>query len=634
MGAAAFTIPSIFTAIDKFSAPIRGMGNAVQGFVSRSERALGRANMAFSKLMAPVTGLNKLLMGLGYYVGLFTLVRIVKNAIDIFADFQQANADLAVVMGVSVQKNRILAMEARRIGLNYGVAATEVVRMQHALATLGFEQADIMKMGKPLMTGTSALEGADPEKLANTVGALINTFDQLAAGDTQHILDVMALSANRTALNFEKLATTLPIVSGPANAVNISFEETVALLGVLSNAGVHVATSATSLKNIFIDSAKKGHTYAQVIENISKNSEKLTYANKKFGKRSVVSALVLAQKMHDAKNGVMALTKEFKNAELGLTDLIAAERLNTFRGAQHMLNAAYKEFILSIEDGNGPLAKSLTNILKIAAAVLLLSTDSDQAREAITKIDKTILDSAKRWLLWLKVIKWVAIAIISVKAALMVWSAGVTIATAGIWIATTAMKAFSWAIFLVNYAMLANPIGLIIAAVVLIVAVITAAIVKFNEWGAAVLLLLGPLGFLPLVIMTIINHWDRMVNAFKNVGIIAGLKAIGNTILDVILLPLQQIVGLIGKITGANWAISAAEGIENFRTKLASYEGGDAAKITPAINPKSTDQESRNSQTFNGRVWLDINDPGGHVKNVDSDSSFIMPRVTPTNSFQ
>ena len=122
-----FVIPSVFTAVDKFSGPMKGMGNAVQGFVSRSERLLGRANVAFTKLMSPIAGLNKMLMGLGFYVGLFTLVRIVKIAIDIFADFQQANVDLAVVMGLNVRQNRILAEDARRIGLNYGEAATSVV---------------------------------------------------------------------------------------------------------------------------------------------------------------------------------------------------------------------------------------------------------------------------------------------------------------------------------------------------------------------------------------------------------------------------------------------------------------------------------------------------------------------------
>jgi TP901 family phage tail tape measure protein len=276
-----------FTAVDKFSGPMKQMGNAVQGFVSRSERLLGRANAAFSKLMTPLTGINKMLMGFGVYIGLFTLVRVIKNAIDVFANFQQANADLAVVMGTTVKENRALANEARRIGLAYGESATEVVKMQHALATLGFERSDILTMGRPLITGSAALEGANPEKLAETVGAVINSFDNLVPKDTQHILDVMALGANRTALNFEKLAATLPIVSGPANAVGISFERLIALLGILQNAGVHVQTSATSLKNIFIDSAKKGHTYEQVLANIAKNSDKLVAANKKFGKRSV-----------------------------------------------------------------------------------------------------------------------------------------------------------------------------------------------------------------------------------------------------------------------------------------------------------------------------------------------------------
>lgn len=628
----AFTIPSIFTAIDKFSSPIRGMGNAMQAFVSRSERALGRANAAFTKLMSPIAGINKMLMGLGYYVGLFTLIRILKNAVDIVADFQQANADLAIVMGVSVKSNKVLADEARRIGLNYGVAATEVVRMQHALATLGFEQNDILKMGKPLITGSSALEGANPEKLADTVGALINTFDTLAAGDTQHILDVMSLSANRTALNFEKLATTLPIVSGPANAVNISFEETVALLGVLSNAGVHVATSATSLKNIFIDSAKKGHTYAQVIDNIAKNSDKLTYANKKFGKRSVVSALVLAQKMHDAKNGVMALTEEFKKAELGLTNLIAADRLNTFRGAQKLLSASWQEFILSIEDGNGPLAQSATRLLKIASAILLLSTDSDQAREALTKMDKEIINAANRWMVWLKIIKWVTIAIISAKVVLTLWSGAIATwnALSLIWIGIT--KLWAGAIWLVNAAMAANPIGLIIIAVSLLIALVVTAIAKFNDWGAAVLLLLGPLGWLPLIIMTIVNHWNIMVEAFTGKGLLAGLKAVGATIVDVILYPLQQVAALIGKITGADWATASAKGIEAFRVKIGAEE--ESRAIAPAINPKSTDSDSTQSNMkMNGRVWVDINDPGNTVKNVQSDSSFIMPRVSTTNTF-
>ncbi len=629
--AASFTIPSVFTAIDKFSSPLKGMGDAVQGFVSRSERLLGRANTAFSKLMTPITGLNKMLMGLGYYVGLFTLVRIVKNAIDIFADFQQANADLAVVMGISVQKNRILATEARRIGLAYGEAATDVVKMQHALATLGFEQKDILRMGAPVITGAAALEGADPKRLAETVGALINTFDTLASKDTQHILDVMALSANRTALNFEKLATTLPIVSGPANAVNLSFEETVALLGVLANAGVHVATSATSLKNIFIDSAKKGHTYAQVIQNIADNSDKLVYANKQFGKRSVVSALALAQKMHDAKNGVIALTDEFKKAELGLTALIAADRLNTFRGAQKLLNAAWNEFVLSIEDGTGPFAQSLTQILKIAAAMLLLSSDSDQAREAISKMDRGIVEAAKKWLFWLKVIKWVAIAIITMKAILLVWEAALVAANVVTFIAAGAMKGWAAGVWLVNAAMAANPIGLMIILISLLIASVLLAVNYFDEWGSLMLSV-----FMPVVNLIILfwRNWQMIVDSFKKGGLWSGIKAIGAVLLDAVLLPLQQVAEILYNLTGANWAADAVKQIDALREAMGvDTNSGVTINKIKAINPKVTDQETKDSNSLNGNINVNLFDPGNVVKDIQSDSTFIMPRISNTNSF-
>jgi hypothetical protein len=406
---------------------------------------------------------------------------------------------------------------------------------------------------------------------------------------------------------------------------------------VLSNAGVHVATSATSLKNIFIDSAKKGHTYAQVIDNIAKNSDKLTYANKKFGKRSVVSALVLAQKMHDAKNGVTALTEEFKKAELGLTSLIAADRLNTFRGAQKLLNAAWHEFVLSIEDGNGPLAQSLTRILKVASAVLLLSSDSDQAREAVSKLDSGILSSAKRWMFWLKIIKWVAIALIAAKVVLTAWSGAIGLWNIGVVVAAGAMKLWTAAVWLFNAAWAANPIGLIIIAIAALVAVVLSAVSAYNDWGAALLFLMGPMLWIINAVQSIRRNWDAIGEAFNSKGILVGMGTIAAVLIDSILMPLQQIAKIIYDLTGAKWAGSAIADIEAFRNKLGVNVTSDESGklLTPKINPKSTDQDATaGNKDFNGRVWVDFNDTNGAIKNVKSDSTFIMPRVSTTNSFE
>lgn len=484
---ATFTIPSIFTAVDKFSGPMRNMSNSVQTFADRSQTSMARVERTFNRVLAPLTALNKMMMGLGLYVGLYSFIRLFRSAIDIIADFQQANANLATVMETTVKLNRDLALDARRIGLAYGKSAADVVKMQHELATLGYTQKEILNMGGPIITGAVAMD-TTPKQLSETVGAVIQSFDNLNSADTQRVLDVMTMAGNRTALTFDKLATTLPIVSSPANTLNISFEKTVALLGILSNAGVHVATSATSLKNIFIDSTKKGHTYEQMLENIAKHADKLTYAYNKFGKRSVVSALVLSNKLREAK----ALAVDLENVTPGLTNQIAIDRLNTFHGSVALAKAAYSEFVLSIEDGTGKYAAMAQDLMKVIAAMLLLSSDSDAAREAIKGMDTQVIETAQKYLKWLEIIGKVTLALIAIKTVLVLWNAAVAIGTAlmavfeaAVWLWGVAVEAATFATWAWGVAIEVGlwPLTLMVGVLALIVAGIYTFVSAVKGWG-------------------------------------------------------------------------------------------------------------------------------------------------------
>ena len=76
-----------------------------------------------------------------------------------------------------------------------------------------------------------------------------------------------------------------------------------------------------------------------------------------------------------------------------------------------------------------------------------------------------------------------------------------------------------------NVALTANPIGLVIVAIVALVAGIGAAIffiVKFRSqiwnffqgWGQAIFLVLGPLGLLIIAIINVIKYWDKIKSSF------------------------------------------------------------------------------------------------------------------------
>lgn len=135
-------------------------------------------------------------------------------------------------------------------------------------------------------------------------------------------------------------------------------------------------------------------------------------------------------------------------------------------------------------------------------------------------------------------------------------------------LAAAATKGLTAAQWLLNMAMNANPVGLIIAGVTLLITLIVMAVKKFDSWGSAILLLMGPIGVLISGVKLLFRHWDSIKEAFQSDGIVGGLKRIGVVLLDTLMHPLQRILGWIGEITGLDFAKKAAKQVEAFRSKM------------------------------------------------------------------
>jgi hypothetical protein len=106
-----------------------------------------------------------------------------------------------------------------------------------------------------------------------------------------------------------------------------------------------------------------------------------------------------------------------------------------------------------------------------------------------------------------------------------------------------------------------------------------------------------------------------ITQAFKGGGILNGLLAIGKVLLDVILNPLQQILELIAKVTGADWAASAASGLKEFRTDL-GLNTGDVSQTVEAVNPERERQQAvsdRFEEISRQQLDVNINDPSGRA---------------------
>ena len=139
-----------------------------------------------------------------------------------------------------------------------------------------------------------------------------------------------------------------------------------------------------------------------------------------------------------------------------------------------------------------------------------------------------------------------------------------------------------------NVTMAANPIGVVVIGILLLIALVTAVIVKWNSWGAALSLFMGPLGMIISLFMSFRRNWDLIKKAFQTEGILGGLKMIGKTILDAVLMPVQQLLELISKIPGIDLSDQVSQ-LENYRKGLGvvieekKQEKAEAPKTTVPI---------------------------------------------------
>lgn len=654
---ASFRVPAIFSAIDRVTAPLKRM----RGAVTRLELRLKSAGKS----------INRSLGGLGGALTGAAIFTVLSAGIQTVAKYEQANANLASVMGLTVNQTRALQKDSVRLGATTAKSATEVVALQEAYARLGFKQKEILNVTEATINGSIAMQGA-LDQTAELTGAVIRTFDNFGTSDATTVIDQMTLATQKSALNFEKLQTALPIVAGAANEAGVGFDQLLALLGKLSDAGIDASSSSTALRNIFIESAAQGLSFQKILAKIEKEQDKLTASNDEFGKRAAVSASILSNNISKTEQLTAVLSQASQGqSKSGVAAATAQKQLDTLTGSTTLLKSAYEGFILSLDNGQGSLSTSLRFVVDLGTAVLGLLTATekstgatDDSKESVEEYKNRVQAAASNVM---KLGKFVGVLIggyVALKAILIATTAAQTaysviqgiaafrtgvgtaaiagnaiamkahlILTKGQVIATNAAAA-AQAIF--NAIMTANPIGLIIAAIAALIAFVALAIENYDTWGKTVLAFTGPLGMVIELIMEFKRNWQSVVDAFKDGGIIAGLNRVGEVLLSAIISPFQTILETIAKIPGLGLAGGLASSLEKFRSNTLGVDTGNAVassvddKTQPAINRSVEVEEKRNiqEQTSRNELRLLISDPNNNVAGIDQSGAEAIPVVT------
>ena len=230
--------------------------------INRLQAAIDKANASARGLKGGFFSLAKMKQVLtGFFNGIgLAIVALVNDSFaklkDIVIDFEKANSKLAGILGTNIDGIAKLTEQARFLGRTTSATASEVTGLQTELAKLGFVQTDIENMTPAVLKFAKAVD-TDLSSAAAFAGATLRIFDKDST-QTEDVLATLAISTNKTALDFSKLEASMATVGPVANAAGFSLQETVALLGTLANRGFDASSAATALRNIFLKLADSG----------------------------------------------------------------------------------------------------------------------------------------------------------------------------------------------------------------------------------------------------------------------------------------------------------------------------------------------------------------------------------------
>jgi TP901 family phage tail tape measure protein len=646
----AITIPSIFTAIDRFSAPVRAMGSSVQGFAAKTEVAMARADMAFRRVTAPIRRVTSALGSMGLMLGGAALVGGLISVVGIFKDFEQANANLASVLGKSKAETVALNEDAKRLGATTAFTASQVAGLQTEFAKLGLSQEEILGATEATLALAAATNTELPQAAAQ-VGSALRGFG-LDASEAARVADVFAASTSKSALDMSKLKTGMATVAPVAKAFGFSIEDSVALLGKLSDAGFDASSAATATRNIILNMADSGGKLAKALGRPVNSLEDMIGGMEDLRAKGVDLAkmLDLTDKKSvaafatfvDGSEGVRQLAGELNNAG-GTAQKMAEQQLDTLGGAITILGSAYEGFILSMEDGTGAFSQQIKSIVQVISEMFTLASGSAVASAELSEGAKRIRSYAETGLFLVKAVGYVIGALVLWKATMLVVSGALAVYKGILALVTVAQYAWALAVT-IGF----GPFMLLIGAIVAAVAVLVIIIKYWEQFGAAILMVgtiiaaffapvLGMFGLLVSVIASVWRNWDMIAQGFKDGGILGGLKAIGVTLLDAVLMPLQQILSVAARLPGKMGQLAAegAKSIEAFRADMGVNVAGGETETPEAVNPEASRQEAmaqRMETVQTQNVSIDVKDSTGRAT-VESDNDFIPVTVTPTTRF-
>lgn len=595
------------------SRPIRNIQRRLERFTRSGVRNMNKLRRHTRKATDAIKGMGTTAIGVGGTIA--TALGLASRAgIDFEHTMNRATAKMPGDIKKGTQAYKDLVDAAKQVGSTTQFSATQAAEGIDFLAMAGFNAEQAIG-ALPGVVDLAIVSGVDLGRATDIATDSLGAFNLMTKDSTQlqrnlaRVNDVLAKTTTRANTTIEQMFEAL-VKGGPvATAAGASIEETAALIGVMANAGIKGEVAGTGLKNIFLAMSAPTSEAAKVFRRLGVET---VDANGK-----VRSAISVFEDMREAM-------KDMGQAQqLGIMDAIFGKI--PIAQAINLLNATNGEVqALKLElDGaagaSGKMAKqmgddflgSLKTLQSTIESVTIrfFELSGDGMRGVIDRT--TVWVSKNRELIAQNVAGFLNYIVENIDSIVKGIKLLATVFTT-LWAFNAIVNTLTGAITLMNLAIAANPIVLMVTAAIVAIAGLAAAVYFYWE-----------------PIKTFFTElWSGVGKAFDTFAdnLKAKWEAIIGPIRDSATWLLKEVDNLLGAGAATTTVVPAGQGFA-----VAGGAGGagfvppSGFRSTPStISPEERQASILRQEIQKNVVELRINDPSGRVEvggETDSDDN-------------
>jgi len=601
----AFTIPSIFTAIDKLTRPVQQMAARVNGSLEAMERKYKNLNNVSQKMMVGGVAVGTAIAA--------PLVLATKKTIA----FEDAMADVAKTTGLSGTSLKNLGDSILKYSGQTRTSIQELTQIAAIGGSMGINELNQLEAFTKTADKFNLALGSDfggVEEAVKSIASLRNLYKETRLLDSANTInkigsainELTTKGANAQAINeFSQRIGALPEAFKP------TIQETIALGAVLNKAGITAEIASSGFHKV--QSLAGGNIGAFAKQMKIGTKEAITLFN------TDPSNFVF--KLAESLNGLNAIQ---------MTDILKKLKINDKEAKMALgsLGSSYKVFTEFLGISNYEFAKN--NSLSAEAAAenathaAKIAQLKNQFEALAIKVGEIFLPVLDKILTTIQpIIKnvsdWITKnpELASTIGKVALGASALAFAVGGIGAAIQAVL------------FIASPIGLLALAISAIIATVVVLIAYWDEWGKYARYLAGPLGDIVAAIMAIKGAWKSTKQLFEDYGIVGAIVEIGKSIVKFMLTPVTQLLQLLAKLPdsfGGDWAKNALRGIDtmlapgltnsqikgrsDYEHIMKVMQGDEGKPSAQVLDLKKAQQEYTTAsfeKTINNRLSIDIN---------------------------